>query len=214
MAEFQLHCFAQSGNAYKAALMLALCEADWDPVFVDFFQGETRGEAYRALNPMGEVPILTHGATRLTQSGIILDYLAGTFGRFLPEGETAHRELWRWILWDNHKLTANLATARFMMNFLPLEKRDPAVIAFLSGRARAALGVLDTHLADRSWMVGDAPSIADLSCIGYLFFTDETEIDMAPYPAVMAWRDRVAALPGWRHPYDLMPGHPFGAAVG
>ena len=61
MAEYQLYCFAQSGNAYKAALMLALTGADWEPVFVDFFNGETRTPDYRALNEMGEVPVLVHG---------------------------------------------------------------------------------------------------------------------------------------------------------
>lgn len=77
MAEYRLHCFAQSGNAYKAALMLQLCGADWEPRFVDYFNGETRSPEFRALNVMGEVPLLEHGALTLTQSGVILDYLAG-----------------------------------------------------------------------------------------------------------------------------------------
>ena len=58
MAEYQLYCFAQSGNAYKAALMLALAGADWEPVWVDFFNGGTRTPEYRAINEMGEVPVL------------------------------------------------------------------------------------------------------------------------------------------------------------
>ena len=80
MSEYRLHCFAQSGNAYKPALALALAGADWQQVFVDFFNGETRTPAYRALNPMGEVPVLEHRETRLTQSGVILDYLTETAG--------------------------------------------------------------------------------------------------------------------------------------
>ena len=79
MADYQLYCFAQSGNAYKPALMLNLCGADWTPRFVDFFNGETRTEAFRAINPMGEVPVLDHGGKVLTQSGIMLDYLAEKF---------------------------------------------------------------------------------------------------------------------------------------
>jgi hypothetical protein len=70
MAEYRLHCFAQSGNAYKAALMLNLCGADWEPVFVDFFNGATRTPEFRELNEMGEVPVLEFEGTRLTQSGV------------------------------------------------------------------------------------------------------------------------------------------------
>ena len=81
MAEYTLHCFAQSGNAYKAALMLELNGADWEPVWVDFFNGATRTPEYLELNEMGEVPVLEHGELRLTQSGVILDYLAAALPR-------------------------------------------------------------------------------------------------------------------------------------
>ncbi len=207
MAEFQLHCFAQSGNAYKAALMLTLCDADWEPVFVDFFNGETREPPYRAVNEMGEVPVLTHGDVRLSQSGVILDYLAETLGRFGPANDAERREILRWLLWDNHKLTANMATGRFLQLFLDPAKRNADVIAFLMGRFKAALAVLEAHLDGRGWIVGDGPTIADLSCVGYMFFLDE--VDVTPGPNVAGWLDRIAELPGWRHPYDLMPGHPL-----
>lgn len=209
MTDFSLHCFAQSGNAYKAALMLALNDADWEPIFVDFFKGEARSAAYKDTNEMGEVPVLTHGDTRLTQSGVILDYLSKHFGAFAPAGEYEAREVMRWILWDNHKLTANIATGRFMMNFLPEEKRNADVIGFLLGRARAAMQVLEARLQSRDWIATPEPSIADLSCVGYLYFAEEFACDMAEFPAIAAWRDRIAALPGWKHPYDLMPGHPL-----
>ena len=88
MAEYQLYCFAQSGNAYRAALMLNLIGADWQPIFVDFFNGETRTAEYRStVNEMGEAPVLVHGAKKLSQSGVILLYLADRFGKFLPLGE-------------------------------------------------------------------------------------------------------------------------------
>jgi glutathione S-transferase len=88
MPEYQLYCFAQSGNAYRAALMLNLIGADWQPIFVDFFRGgETRTPKYRAeVNEMGEVPVLVHGGKKLTQSGVILTYLADHTGRFKPVG--------------------------------------------------------------------------------------------------------------------------------
>src|SRR5438067_3668398 len=114
MAEYQLHCFAQSGNSYKAALMLNLIGADWAPLFVDFFKGETRSDAYRsAVNEMGEAPVLTHGGKKLSQSGVILSYLAERSGKFGGDGADDKREVLRWILFDNHKFTSYLATYRF-----------------------------------------------------------------------------------------------------
>ena len=90
MAEYQLYCFAQSGNAYRAALMLNLIGADWQPVFVDFFKGgETRTPKYRAeVNEMGEAPVLVHGARKLSQSAVILTYLAERTGRFSRRATT------------------------------------------------------------------------------------------------------------------------------
>ena len=87
MAEYQLYCFAQSGNAYRAALMLNLIGADWQPIYVDFFKGgETRTPKYRAeVNEMGEVPVLVHGAKKLSQSAVILTYLADRTGK-IPAG--------------------------------------------------------------------------------------------------------------------------------
>ncbi|NNU81190.1 glutathione S-transferase family protein [Halovulum dunhuangense] len=208
-----LHCFAQSGNAYKAAMMLDLCNAPWEPAFVDFFNGAARGPDYMALNEMAEVPTYVEGDLRLTQSGVILDYLAARHGRFAPDGEAERREVLRWLLWDNHKLTANLASARFMRLFLAERHRKPDVIDFLMGRARAAMKVLDRRLQGQDWILGDRPSIADLSCAGYIWFLEEIDIDPADTPGIARWRDRIAALPGWRHPYEAMPGHPLPGAA-
>ena len=87
MPEYELYCFAQSGNAYRAALMLNLIGADWKPVFVDFFKGETRTPEYRGeINEMGEAPVLAHGDKKLTQSGVILTYLAQALGQVSAAG--------------------------------------------------------------------------------------------------------------------------------
>jgi len=208
---YRLHCFAQSGNAYKAALMLELAGAEWEPVFVDFFNGATRTPEYRAINEMGEAPVLEHGETRLSQSGVILDYLAGSLGFLPPQSAAERREILRWTFWDNHKLTGNISTARFMLNFLPEAKRKPEIIDFLLGRARAAMRVLDSHLAGNEWIAAPRMTTADLSCVGYLFFTEEFGVDIADFPHIARWRDAIAALPRWKHPYDLMPGHPLPA---
>ena len=206
MAEFRLYCFAQSGNAYKAALMLNLCGADWEPRFVDFFNGEARTPEYRALNVMGEVPLLEHAGGRLAQSGVMLDFLAERFGRFGPADADERREILRWLLWDNHKLTSYTATYRFMRALA--KDPDPGAMAEFGRRARAAWTVLDAHLSGRRYVVGDRLTIADLSICGYLFFDDEIGVDWSEFPAIHAWLSRLKALPRWKHPYDLMPGHP------
>jgi glutathione S-transferase len=206
VAEFVLYCFAQSGNAYKAALMLQLAGADWTPRFVDYFGGETRSAEYRALNVMGEAPLLVHKGNTIAQSGVILDYLAETLDRFGPLDAGERREILRWILFDNHKLTSYTATLRFMRTFT--EAPDPVIVKFLRGRAETAWGILDAHLAGRAYVVGDQPTIADLSLCGYLFWPEEIGVDWNAYPGIRDWLARIAALPRYKPPYELMPGHP------
>jgi len=213
MAEYRLHCFAQSGNAYKVALTLALAGADWEPVWVDFFHGGARTPEYRAINVMGEVPVLEHRDLRLTQSGVILDYLAQRYRDFAPLSETERQEALRWTLWDNHKLTSYIASLRFLLQFAPADRRDPAVVAWLDARVRSALKVLDAQLAGRDWIAAPHMTTADLSCIGYLYYDGEFSVDLAEYPNVDRWRGAIAALPGWKHPYALMPGHPLPATA-
>ena len=204
MAEFRLHGFGESGNAYKVALMLELCGADWELVSVAFFQGATRAESWRqSVNEMGEVPVLEHRGEILTQSGVILDYLATVLGKFGVRGEQEGREIWRWILFDNHKFTSFYATLRFLYG---LQKTgETPVTEFLRGRAKATFGIFAKHLEGRSFVVGDRLTIADLSLCGYTYYDEETGINRADFPNIEAWKARIAAMPGWKHPYDLMP---------
>lgn len=205
-AEYTLYCFAQSGNAYKPALMLELAGADWTPRYVDYFGGETRTPAYREINVMGEVPVLEHRGTRLSQSGVILDYLATALGRFGANDDTERREILRWLLFDNHKLTSYTATYRFMRTFVP--DSDAAVMAEFRKRAEGAWRVLDAHLAGRDYVVGNRLTIADVSLCGYLFWPEEIGVDWDDYPHLRDWLARIRAEPRWVHPYALMPGHP------
>ena len=160
MPEYQLYCFAQSGNAYRAALMLNLIGADWAPVFVDFFvKGEQRSPEYRAnINEMGEVPVLLHGAKKLSQSGVILTYLAECSGKYLPHGEEERLEALRWIIFDNQKVNGFLGPYRFLRIFAK-PPGDPKVLAFLKGRIDNNLAIVDKRLAgDRSCSASGRPS--------------------------------------------------------
>lgn len=201
----QLWCFGESGNAYKAALTMQLTGYDWTPVFVDFFNGETRSPTFLRLNEMGEVPVFQEGGMTLTQSAVIQLHVAEKTGRYL-DGHRA--EIMRWLFWDNHKFSAQIGTVRFLMNFLPPEKRPAEVIDFQQRRLRAAYKVLNDHLTGRTWVAGLTPTIADLACCGYLYYPEPFGFDRAEWPNIDRWLDSIAALPGWRHPYDLMPGNP------
>ncbi len=115
----QLYCFGESGNSYKAALALTLSGMDWEPVFVDFFNGDTRTAEFRALNEMGEVPVLVDGDATLTQSGVILDYVSSKTGKLGGRSAAERREVLRWLFWDNHKLSTQIGTARFLHKLHP-----------------------------------------------------------------------------------------------
>lgn len=201
----QLWCFGESGNAYKAALTMELADYDWSPVYVDFFNGEARTPEFRAINEMGEVPVFRESELTLTQSAVIQLHIAERTGKFLGADRN---ETLRWLMFDNHKLSGQAGATRFLMNFLPEEKRPQEAIAFMQGRLKATYKVLDAHLAQRDWVADSSPTIADFACCGYLFYPEPFGFDRKDWPHIDRWLEAIAALPGWKHPYDLMPGNP------
>ena len=205
---YQLHGFCQSGNTFKVAFLLRALNQAWEPKFVDFMNGATRtGEWREGTNEMGEVPVLDDGALRLTQSGVILTYLAAKHGSYGGGSEDERLEVLRWLLFDNHKFTSYFATCRFMKAFGPAAP-DPAVMNWLRGRLDNAFGIVDNHLARGSYLVGNAPTIADMSLCGYLFYpVAESGYEVAGrFPNLAAWLERVREIPGWASPYDILPG--------
>ena len=207
MPAYRLHYFPESGNSYKLALMLTLCGQTFEPVWTDFGGGITRtAEWRRSVNELGEIPVLEVDGERLTQTAPILLMLARQYGRFGGETEAEQFELLRWLFWDNHKLTGTMATYRFLRTFSP--SPDPQVLTFLRKRLDDYLGILEQHLQRQAFAIGERATIADVSMMAYLHFpADETGYDFATsHPAVAAWLLRIAALPGWRSAYDLLPG--------
>ncbi len=204
MQKYKLYCVGESGNCYKVALMLELCGLAWEPIFVDYFGGETRNSAWReGINEMGEVPMLDTGTEHLTQSGAILTWLARRTGRFGGRDEAQQIEVLRWILFDNHKFTSYYATLRWMVGLA--KQGDPAVIEFLRSRVLGAFGIVDRHLTNRAFLLGDEPTIADFSLVGYHYYEEDTSIDRDQFPHLKSWARRIADLPGWKPPYELMP---------
>jgi glutathione S-transferase len=214
MAEYELYCFAQSGNAYRCALMLNLIGAKWKPVWMDFFKAliQRTPEFRTEINEMGEVPVLIiDGKKKLTQSAVILNYLAKRSGKYLPQGEDEELEALRWMVFDNHKTNGFLGPYRFLKNWAT-PAPDQAVFNFLKGRIDGNLAIVNKRLEKAPYLLGERPTIADVSMCAYLYYpADEYGFDIRKdHPAIAAWLDRLKTLPGWAHPYDLMPGHPFG----
>jgi glutathione S-transferase len=208
---YQLHGFSQSGNAYKVAVLLQALRVEWTPVhmpFADFLAGLPRSDAWRQdVNAMGEVPILEAGGRKLTQSAAIMVFLAEKHGAYRGATEDERQEVLRWMMFDNHKFTSYFSSWRFMKAFAPVAP-DPAVEKWLRGRIENAFGIAERHLAKRDYIVGGQPTIADMSMCGYMYYPpEESGIDIGKsYPAMARWLERLKTLPGWKHPYELLPG--------
>jgi glutathione S-transferase len=207
MTTYRLHYFPESGNSYKLALMLTMCGQAFDPIWTDFGGGVTRTPEWRAaVNEMGEIPVLEEDGARLTQTAPILLRLSERYGRFGGDNAEDKYQVLRWLFWDNHKLTGYMATYRYQRTFTP--NPDPSVLAFYRKRIDDYLSILDRHLASSKYAVGQQPTIADFSMMAYLSYpNDETGYDLAAsHKSVHAWLKRLAQLPGWQSPYDLLPG--------
>ncbi len=207
MAKYMLHYFPESGNSYKLALMLTLCGQAFKPVWTDFNSGVTRTDAWRrTVNPMGEIPVLVEDGVGLTQTAPILLCLADRFARFRGIDEAERFEVLRWLFWDNQKLSGLMAPYRFRRAFV--EASDRHVMGYMKERLDDVLAIVETNLRQRPFVVGDRPTVADLSMTGYLSFPkNESGYDLdASHPAIGAWLARIRAIPGWVAPYDILPG--------
>lgn len=186
----------------KVGLMLTLAGAPFSYRHVDLGQGQQKAPEYLAVNRFGQVPALQHGDVVLAQSNVILRYLADVLDKFGPKSEAEAREIAQWLDWEADLVSSGVRAVRGAVRFW---KSDPAVVQFVRGRAERALGMLDAALADRDYLVGNRPTIADIAVLPHVLVVHEGEFDLAPYPNVLAWRDRMMALPGAAHPYEIMP---------
>jgi glutathione S-transferase len=205
MADYRLHCFYDSGNAFKVAMMLDLAGCSWEAVAVTPGGDPSHGPDWWAeANRFGEVPVLERDGRFHSQSGLILHRLARDTGLFGARDEDEQDEIWRWILYDNHKFTGNFSMLRYLCGIA--KTGETPVTEYLRARVRRFWAVAETHLATRDFILGDRPSIADLSMAGYQFYDEPTGIDRAAeFPMIEAWTRRIADLPGWRPPSVVLP---------
>ncbi len=200
----RLYDFERSGNCYKVRLLLGMLGLEYERVPVDSSKGETQTPEFKTLNPRGQIPVLEDGDLRLWDSQAILVYLARRHGDperpggpWLPLDPVGEAQVMQWLALSENELLYGLARARAALLF-----DRPFDLAACQAEGRAGLAVLEAHLRDREWLVGEVATIADVACYPYVALADEAAIPVAPYPAVEAWLERFPRLPG----YHGMPG--------
>jgi glutathione S-transferase len=190
-----------SSSSFKPMLYLALSGLPFSFRTVNLKNGVQKSPEYLAVNRYGQVPALRHAGLTIVQSNFVLDYLARTTGHFAGATEQDQWHAREWLSWEADNIT-NVAKVRHYSRFRTV---DPAVMAYFRPLAEAAVTFVDNALDGRKWLVGDAPTIADIGCWGRMVFMAEGGMDIARWPNVQAWSQRLAAMPGYALPYDLIP---------
>jgi len=190
-----------SSSTYKPMLYLALARLPFSFRTVNLKNGVQKEAAYLAVNRYGQVPALQHAGLTLVMSNVILDYLARTTGHFEGVGEQDRWRAREWLSWENDAIL-NVAKVRHFARFRAV---DPAIVEHFRGPAQAALDFIDAALRGRDWLVGESCTIADIGCWGRMVFMAEGGFDISRWPALQAWSARLAAMPGFALPYDLIP---------
>lgn len=202
MSQPILYCNRESGHSYKVALAMALMGVEFEQRAVDLnLPREQRPVDFRDASQFGEVPALVIDGAAIVQSNAILDYLARRYGKLDAADLLAQTRVREWLSWEANRLAMSFPHLRFSRCF---SKSDPVLDAWWTARMLADFDRLDLALRDRAFLLGDAPTIADVSCCGYLFWTDDACVALAPWPAIGAWLARIRSLPGWQAPYDLL----------
>ena len=193
----RLYDYLSSGNSYKPRLLLNLLGQSFDVVELDIMKGETRTPEYLAKNANGRIPLLElEDGTFLPESNAILFYLAeGT--PFLPDDRLGRARVLQWMFFEQYNHEPNIAVVRFWIEHDGLTPEHEAMLPAKREGGYAALDVMEGHLANRDWFVGGTISIADIALYAYTHVAHEGGFDLAGYPAIRAWLDRVSALPGY-----------------
>lgn len=199
---FTLHGVFLSMPSAKVGLMLSMCGAKWAYRHVNMREGQHKTPEYLAMNRFGQVPVLQHGTRFVAQSNAILQYLAEHFGRF--RGRDGER--WRvleWLNWDFDRFSTGVGLSRTFAKFQP--QTHDEVKNFMRARGEAALATLDRHLGTSKFLVGGTPTIADIAIFPWVATAEEGGFNVANYPNVQSWAERMLTFPGVAHPYTIMP---------
>jgi len=204
---FILHGSPHSLPTYRVALMLRLSRVAFSFRYVSFQRGMHRTAEFRALSRWGQVPVLEHDGKVLLQSAAILEYLAERLDRFGVDRTDARQELREWLFWDADRLMPPLyawySIELGRRGLLPLHF-DPVLVDEFDRKGKAALDSLEAHLTSHAFLVGNAPTIADICCYTDIAFARLGGRHIGNWPCVVAWAARIEALPGFTAPFDLL----------
>ncbi len=186
-----------SGNCYKVKLVLNRLGIDHQWVPVSALTGETRSEEFLARNPNGRIPLLETAQGRyLPESNAIMHYLARG-SSLLPEDPFEHAQVLQWLFFEQYSHEPYIAVSRFIIRFLGRPESHERVLDEKRAPGHAALRVMEQHLAERTFFVGERYSIADVGLYAYTHVAHEGGFDLTSYPAVRRWLEQVAAQPGY-----------------
>jgi glutathione S-transferase len=199
----RLYSHPLSLNCYKARLLLSFLDREYDCEDIDLVNDRQKSAEFLAMHPLGQVPVLVDGDCFIWDSQAILVYLARKFEseKWLPLNASASAQITAWLSFATKELAIGLAAARIHhifggqgINFVTRLNID---IDRATAQGEKSLEVLDRYLADRQWLVGDDPTIADIACFPAIEFAHEGKIGLTVYPHVQAWVDRVKQQPGY-----------------
>jgi glutathione S-transferase len=190
-----LYGYKLSGHSHRAELMLRLLGLPFTFQEIDIFAGAHRVESFRRLNPLGTVPVIDDGGTVVGDSVAILVYLAGRYDgsrSWLPADPARAAEVQRWLSVAQGWLAFGPARARVILKWDV--KHDLAAAQQLAQRL---FQMLEAEVKDRTYLTGDKPTLADVALYSYMSVAPEGGLDLAPYPAIRSWLNRLEALPGF-----------------
>jgi glutathione S-transferase len=190
----KLYYHPLSGHAHRARLFLSLIGAPHELVEVDLKAGAHKTPAFLKLNRFGQIPVLDDDGTVISDSNAILVYVAKKFGKtaWLPEAPEAAAAVQRWLSVAAGQIAFGPAAARLITLFGARFNVEDVI-----GRAHAVLKVIDEELANRTWIVAEHPTIADVALYSYIARAPEGNVDLSAYRNVNAWLGRIEALPGF-----------------
>jgi glutathione S-transferase len=207
MQRFTLYGSPHSLPTYKVALMLRLSGEPFSFRYVSYQKKMHQTPEFLALSRWGQVPVLVEGDEVHHQSAAIVEHLAETLGRFQGSDPATRRRVREWLYWDVDVLFPPVfgcyGVQLGQRNLLPIYV-DPVIADYHRQRAEAALSVLDSHLADRRYLCGGEPTIADLFCYGDAAFAEICAFDLNRWANLALWAKRVTALAGFQPPFALL----------
>jgi glutathione S-transferase len=190
-----LYDFLDSGNGYKARLLLAQLHRPYDWTHLDIDKGETRTAQFLACNPNGRIPtLLLDDGTYLPESNAILWYLAEG-SRFVPATQKGRAQVLQWMFFEQYSHEPYVATPRYICRHLPADHPRRAELPGRLEKGHAALGVMEGHLATRRFFVEEQYTIADIALYAYTHVAPDGGLELEAYPRVREWLARVAEQP-------------------